>query len=121
MPAPQSPLSYKPPHIIPIINTHLSYNCPIPGPTFPSQAHKTKSSHLNPLKAIQLRSHIKVEIQLLPRPLLILPRVKINHILDFSPAPIDHPIVAVERRLVAQQRVEARARGERGGQAGKGG
>ena len=76
------------------------------------QPPKPHSSHLDPFPAIQLWPHIQIKAHLSPPALLILPRIEVDDILDFSPTPIHNPIMSIERRLVAYERIEASARRE---------
>lgn len=108
------------PNAIPTVQYQYTYHTPTPHSII-LQPQKSHRPHSKTLDTIQLRPHIQVKIQLLPNLPLVPPRIKINHILDFGPAPIHHPIVPIKRRLVPQQGVEARARGEGRGEAGEGG
>jgi len=84
------------------------------------QSKKAKGTQFDTLPTVQLWSHVEVEIELFTGLALVLAGVEVNHVLDLGAAAIDDPVVAVERRLVAHQGVEAGAGRERRREAGEG-
>ena len=71
-----------------------------------------KRPHLDALPRVQLRPHIEVERELpvgTGAPPVVRPaRVEVDDILDLLAAAVDNPVVPVEGRLVAEERIDAR-------------
>jgi hypothetical protein len=91
-----TPLSKTTSYIIQIIVQHLCKSRQ-PGPPL--------SSHLDTLPSIQLWPHIEVEAW--PALAIRSSRVKVNHVVDSRTASIDNPIVAIKRRRIAKDSIQA--------------
>ena len=76
------------------------------------QANEAHCPGLYTFPAVQFGPDIKVEVELLARSPLVLARVKVNNVFDLCAASIDDPVMSIERRLVANQRIKSGTRCE---------
>lgn len=101
-----------PQHLLLLHPKSCNYNIILHTPDYGSlsQPNPPQRPHLDALPAIHLRPNIQIEIHL-PLPLIRPSGIEINHILHQLPAPVNHPVMPIKRRLVPQQRLNPRAGG----------